>query len=151
MPLSPSDVQYLNKLLDRRLKNRRSWPTTRYILLALAAIVMASAVGEFYAANMLTHNTFIGDGFPFDTPKSDAAKQMETQPVNGKLLDVSIDQAKSEARLASEMALVCFLLYLSALVQLWGAISISGMVIRRWNVHRQEAILITLLREKCAT
>jgi len=149
MSLSAADISYLNGLLDRRLKNRRGWPWMRYIILFIGLLQFAAGLWILVTVNGMAKDLFVNKRFLQLTP-TETRRLAETQPVNGKQLDTSFDLAVSEARLTSVMAMVYTGVYLVSLVSLAVGCCLITFALARWNIHRQERILITLLREKCA-
>lgn len=150
MPLSAADVQYLNAFLDRRLKNRRGWRAIRHMTLVGAALLMAMGAWGMLTAWQFEKRYVFG---PEDAFSALAAKPFEkpsTRPVTFESLKLAEELAESQAKYESVMAatfvgLAIFGVFIFLLGQ-----NLAVLILSRWNVDRQERILITLLREKCA-
>jgi hypothetical protein len=56
MPLSAADMQFLNCLLDRHLKNQRSWPWIRCVELLMAAFLIALGIWQFSLPGYIAHS-----------------------------------------------------------------------------------------------
>ena len=54
MPLSPSDIHYLNRLIEKRLKYARSWPTLRYFILGSGIFMIAMGLWSGSMAASMT-------------------------------------------------------------------------------------------------
>ena len=151
MPLSASDVQYLNRLLDKHLKGQRAWPWVRYLSL-LAGVVLLVMGGVMH----LQANEADEALRSFDDITAQAKPRVEppaTQTVTEvQILELMASDEKmlmGYAKFAAVMTSLRIGLSIMALVLCYfGAMLIIRTIIR-WNRHRRDIILITLLREKC--
>jgi hypothetical protein len=145
MPLSPSDVTYINKLMDRHLKSQQSWPWVRYFV--LTASVFSIAVGAYL---IYFAPSFVHFGSLLDPQTTRPTIVASTLPVTHAELQVTSEYLEVMAGFKSELWSVALVTYLLGLFFCLLGIYKAEWALTKWNHHRRDAILITLLREKCA-
>ncbi|HEY4328646.1 MAG TPA: hypothetical protein VGN88_02830 [Phycisphaerae bacterium] len=149
MPLSPSDVQYLNKLLDQHLKTRQVWTWGRYA--SLAAGILCLGIGVMFCVQARILGNIPALMFP---PMAHHAAPASTRPVTEdqmlKLMESSQEMLKGYAQFSAEMATLQMASYFLAMFQFGFGFVLLMKTASNWNRHRRDTILITLLREKCA-
>ena len=147
MPLSPSDVQFLNKLLDIHLKKTHLWPWTRWFYLFMGATLILLGTWQFQMAGDFHARAFdFTPHQPTTRQSQSSATQSMTQAQFWLLLESSDTTDKYYFFLLENAGT----LFIVASVFFLAGISIIAYVVIRWNHHRRDAILINLLREKCA-
>jgi hypothetical protein len=145
MPLSPSDVTYINKLLDRHLKYLQSWPRFRYGLLAASGAIVAGGIWVAQFSASMTRQFF--DVTAIATQPTGRAS---TIPVTYAALHISQQTSEMQSRMDTQILIILAGFAVFGLGFIVAGIHLAGSTLSKWNHHRRDAILITLLREKCA-
>jgi hypothetical protein len=148
MPLTPSDAAYLNHLLDRHLKNQRSWPWMRYFVLLMAAFLILLGIWQFSLAGSIVRSFSDLTAIATSTTKTiDAAS---TRPVTYRELLQAEDSMAVRAGVEAWVPALTIENYLAGALVIFVGVHLALWVLVKWNHHRRDRILITLLREKCA-
>ncbi len=144
MPLNPSDIRYINKLLDQHLKAQRSWAGSRYAVLAAGALAICIAVFLAFQVNSMAKNDF---SF---SPTTRHATTASTQPITREELDIRLDTVRMDNQINNMVDGMIGLQYMVSLAMFVVGLNQICVALAKWNRHRRDIILITLLREKCA-
>jgi hypothetical protein len=145
MPLSPADVTYINRLLDRHLKHQRSWPRVRFFQLAAAALFIVMGLWGTFSSYAIVRQML-----QVPPTASRPANAGSTLPVTYGILRMAQETTEIQARVDSFIFTAVWSNALIGIFFVFLGTSLAGMTLRKWNDHRRDAILITLLREKCA-
>jgi hypothetical protein len=142
MPLTPSDIAYLNKLLDRHLKHQKSWPSVRHVMLATGGLLIIIGIwSEIFSFSMMRQMLQIP--VPASRPAS-------TEPVTYDALRMTQEMLKMQAHTDAYLFSIGLSFEFVGILFFFIGINIAGLTLSKWNHHRRDTLLITLLREKCA-
>jgi hypothetical protein len=145
MPLSPADVAYLNKLMDRHLKHQRSWPWVRYTLLVTGVLMVIFGIWMSLLVDS-GRQQLLSSMFPAPHATTTAS----TYPVTQGELQMALETSEMKARMNATQITAYGDAYIFNLFFIIIGLNVVGWTLSKWNHHRRDAILIKLLQEKCA-
>ena len=119
-------------------------------LLIVGAFQIAFGIYLAVLVDGFFQDQFVTPMASFFAPPSNSAKKPDTRPVTAEYLASEMELGDMVARAQAAMAVDVIAMSLASLSCFLVGLALVGMAVSRWNIHRQEAILITLLREKCA-
>ena len=147
MPLSSSDVEFLNKVLDKQVKAARNWPWLRWFIVAggvvwvLAGFWSLRLTDDFHTmtASFLVH--------PSATRHAEPSTTLAVTPAQ---LETALESQDVKAQSHANLAAAMIMLYGMGIFSMLLGVSTICYAANHWNQFRRDAILIALLREKCA-
>jgi len=152
MPLSVSDIQFLNKQLDIHQNLQRAWFVARYVHVALAVILIAG--GLWIGASAVTFGRSLAQAPEPRRLTTIPADATSTQPVTRAELNQVIQLATSHADIEARMQNIWNDVFIAWSLFSLGLLAMGCLVlflnIGRWNHFRRNLLLVTLIREKCA-
>jgi hypothetical protein len=150
MPLSPTEVEFINKAFDKHLATWRGWTFLRYFLLlfGIHMIVLAYLVSTEIPRVKEAFDLGFVDNHPHILNGPAA-----TRPVTRAEFLHFMESGPGVAETYGSSAAMAENIYLGGSITA-AALAVAGIfqigyVLSRWNHHRRDAILIKLLREKC--
>jgi hypothetical protein len=143
MPLSASDVAYINKVMDRHLRDQRSWPWMRYFALAMSVLMMGMGIWGLFIPRSLMNSTF-----EVFAPASRPADATSTMPVTHDELRLSQEATVMRLEVEGEIRSILLFGVIGGMFFFFLGVNLTGWTLTRWNRHRRDTILITLLRDK---